>query len=135
MSPAKSRALQEHLDQELAAGKIVPSKSPIAAPCFLVKKADGSLQLVVDYQKLNAVTIPDCYPLPLQQELIHNIAISMAKYYTKLDLCWGFNYIPMAEEDDQEITSQELTAFITKYALYESRVMPFRFCNALAACE
>lgn len=41
----------------------------------------------------------------------------------------------MAEQEDQEITSQELTAFITKYRLYESCVMPFGFCNAPAACE
>lgn len=49
MSPAESKALTEYLDTELTDGKIRPSKSPIAAPCFYVKKSDGSLRLVVDY--------------------------------------------------------------------------------------
>src|SRR5258708_1857344 len=41
-------------------GQIQPSKSPV----FFVKKKDGSLHLVQDYQKLNAVTIKNSYPAP-----------------------------------------------------------------------
>lgn len=49
MSPAESTSRREYLDKEIADGKIRPSKSPTAAPCFFVKKKDGSLRLVVDY--------------------------------------------------------------------------------------
>jgi hypothetical protein len=38
LSPAESIALREYLDEEIAAGKIRPSKSPIASPCFFVIK-------------------------------------------------------------------------------------------------
>ncbi|CEL62903.1 hypothetical protein RSOLAG1IB_12602 [Rhizoctonia solani AG-1 IB] len=49
MTDAESRALKEHLDTKVATGKIRPSKSPAGAPVMFVKKADGSLRLVVDY--------------------------------------------------------------------------------------
>ncbi|QRW01588.1 Retrotransposable element Tf2 protein [Ceratobasidium sp. AG-Ba] len=42
LSPIESRTIKEFIDQELADGKIRPSKSPIASPCFFVKKKDGS---------------------------------------------------------------------------------------------
>ncbi|QRV84915.1 Retrotransposable element Tf2 protein [Ceratobasidium sp. AG-Ba] len=65
------RTIKEFIDQELADGKIRPSKSPIASPCFFVKKKDGSLRLVTDYRKINNITIPDQFPMPLQKEEDH----------------------------------------------------------------
>lgn len=47
--PAEDRAMWEYIEAELASAKISPSKSPLAAPCFFVKKSDGSLRMVVDY--------------------------------------------------------------------------------------
>ena len=41
----------------IAKGFIRPSKSPFGSPVLLVKKADGSLCLCVDYHKLNDITI------------------------------------------------------------------------------
>ncbi|QRV73374.1 Transposon Tf2-1 polyprotein [Ceratobasidium sp. AG-Ba] len=38
LSPIESRTIKEFIDQELADGKIRPSKSPIASPCFFVKR-------------------------------------------------------------------------------------------------
>ena len=40
-----------------------PSKSPMAAPVFFVKKKDGGLRLVQDYRALNAMTVKNKYPL------------------------------------------------------------------------
>ncbi|CCO37136.1 hypothetical protein RSOLAG1IB_12135 [Rhizoctonia solani AG-1 IB] len=47
MTDVESRALKEHLESEVATGKIRPSKSPAGAPVMFVKKANGSLRLVV----------------------------------------------------------------------------------------
>ncbi|QRW20949.1 Retrotransposable element Tf2 protein [Rhizoctonia solani] len=49
MTDAESKALKQHIDKELATGKIRPSTSSTGAPVMFVKKADGSLRLVVDY--------------------------------------------------------------------------------------
>ncbi|KAF8749934.1 Retrotransposon gag protein [Rhizoctonia solani] len=50
MTDAESKALKQHIDEELATGKIRPSTSSAGAPVMFVKKADGSLRLVVDYR-------------------------------------------------------------------------------------
>ena len=61
----------------------------MAAPVFFVKKKDRGLRLVQDYCTLNAMTVKNKYPLPLIPELIAKLR--RAKYFTKLDVRWGFN--------------------------------------------
>ncbi|KAB5587760.1 Transposon Ty3-G Gag-Pol polyprotein [Ceratobasidium theobromae] len=74
MTPAESLALKEQLDSELAAGEIRPSTSPAGAPVMFVKRADGHLHLVVDYRRLNNITIKSRYALPsCQDELIEKL--------------------------------------------------------------
>ncbi|QRV81327.1 Transposon Tf2-1 polyprotein [Ceratobasidium sp. AG-Ba] len=127
LSPIESRTIKEFIDQELADGKIRPSKSPIASPCFFVKKKDGSLRLVTDYWKINNITIPDQFPMPLQVELVDQV--KNAKIYSKLDLRWGFNNIRIKEGDEWK------TAFRTAYGIYEYLVMPFGLKNAPAVLQ
>jgi len=45
----------------------------MASPFFFVKKKDGKLPPIQDYQKLNNMMIKNKYPLPLITELINNI--------------------------------------------------------------
>jgi len=65
------------------------------SPILFVKKTDGSLQLCVDYQGLNAGTIKNRYPLPLLQETL--IRLSNSKYFTTLDIRGAYNLVQMAE--------------------------------------
>lgn len=98
MTPGESKSLRTYLDEELARGKIRTTKSPGGAPVMFVKKADGSLRLVVDYQKLNEVTIKDRHPLPRQDDLMEKL--QRAKVFTKFDLRWGYNNIRVREGDE-----------------------------------
>jgi len=43
LSPLEQTALDEFITENLATGQIQPSKSPMASPCFFIKKKDGSL--------------------------------------------------------------------------------------------
>ena len=43
LSPIEQAELDKLLEENLASGQICPSKSPMAAPFFFVKKKDGSL--------------------------------------------------------------------------------------------
>ncbi|QRW21782.1 Retrotransposable element Tf2 protein [Rhizoctonia solani] len=127
MTDAESKALKQHIDKELATGKIRPSTSSAGALVMFVKKADGSLRLVVDYRKLNDVTHKNVYPLPRQDNLMAKLR--NAKLFTKLDLRWGYNNVRIKEGDEWK------TAFRTKYGLFEYLVMPFGLTNAPAAFQ
>ncbi|QRW20629.1 Retrotransposable element Tf2 protein [Rhizoctonia solani] len=127
MTNAESKTLKQHIDKELAMGKIRPSTSSAGAPVMFVKKADGSLRLVVDYRKLNKVTHKNVYPLPRQDDLMAKLR--HAKIFTKLDLRWGYNNVRIKEGNEWK------TAFRTKYGLFEYLVMPFGLTNALAAFQ
>jgi hypothetical protein len=70
LSEEELRALREWLKEMEKTGKIRRSTSPAGSPILFVPKPNGrGLRLCVDYQGLNAVTIPNRYPLPLMQEL------------------------------------------------------------------
>ncbi|QRW22954.1 Reverse transcriptase (RNA-dependent DNA polymerase) [Rhizoctonia solani] len=127
MTDAKSKALKQHIDKELATGKIRPSTSSTGTPVMFVKKADGSLQLVVDYRKLNNITHKNIYPLPRQDDLMAKL--QHTKIFTKLYLCWGYNNVWIKEGDERK------TAFRTRYSLFEYLVMPFGLTNAPVAFQ
>jgi hypothetical protein len=116
------KALKEYLDENLAKGFIVPSKSPAGAPILFAKKKDGSLRLCVDYRKLNSITVKDRFPIPLINSLIDRL--QSAKIFTKIDLRGAYNLVRIHEPD------QWKTAFRTRYGNYEYRVMPFGLSNA-----
>jgi len=63
LSPAGQKELHDFLCKNLVNSCIHPSKSPMGAPMFFVKKKDRSLHLVQDYQKLNEITVKNSYPL------------------------------------------------------------------------
>ena len=98
LSPLEQAELDAFLEENLHTGRIQPSKSPIAAPVFFIKKKDGLLQLVQDYHVLNAITIKHRYSLPLISQLISQL--HRARYFTKLDVCWGFNNVCIKPGDE-----------------------------------
>jgi len=91
LSLLEQAKLDAFLEENLCTERIRPSKSPIAAPVFFIKKKDGSLWLVQDYCVLNAMTVKNRYPFPFISKLVSQL--HGARYFTKLDVCWGFNNI------------------------------------------
>jgi hypothetical protein len=99
LSEEKLKLLREYLDENLAKGFIRESVLFIGAPIFFIpKKGDEKDRPVIDYRKLNTITIKDRYPLLLASELRDRIG--KAKYFTKLDQCAGFNLIRIKEGDE-----------------------------------
>jgi hypothetical protein len=68
---AKQTEINAFLEEALATGHIRKSKSSLGAPVFFIKKKDGKLCFVQNYQTLNAITRKNQYPLPLIDDLIH----------------------------------------------------------------
>jgi len=122
LSLLEQTELDAFLEENLRTGRIRPSKSPIAAPVFFIKKKDGSLRLVQDYRVLNAVTVKNRYPLPLISELVSQL--HGAKYFTKLDVRWDFNNVRIKPGDEWK------TAFCTNRSLFEPLVMFFGMTNS-----
>jgi hypothetical protein len=127
LSLDEQKQLDEFLDEQLSTGRIRPSKSPMASPFFFVKKKDGKLRPVQDYRKLNDMTVKNRYPLPLITELIDSL--QNAKYFTKLDVRWGYNNIRIKEGDEHK------AAFRTNRGLFEPLVMFFGLTNSPATFQ
>jgi hypothetical protein len=89
--PKEQKEMDKFIKDNLDKGYIRPSQSPMASPTFFIKKKDGGLWPCQDYQYLNDWTIKNAYPFPLISELMNKI--KDAKYFTKLDVCWGYNNV------------------------------------------
>ena len=123
----EQKELDDFLDENLKSSHIWPSKSPFVSTFFFIKKKDGHLCPVQDYQKLNNITIKNCYPLPLISELIDKL--KTAKYFTKLNIHRGYNNIQMKDGDEWK------AAFQANQGLFEPLVMFFRLTNSPATFQ
>jgi RNase H-like domain found in reverse transcriptase/Reverse transcriptase (RNA-dependent DNA polymerase)/Integrase zinc binding domain len=127
MNPQELKVIRKWLDDNLAKGFIRESRARCAAPLLLAAKPGGGVRICQDYRGLNNITIKNRYPLPLIRETLD--ALCNAKVYTKLDIIAAFNNIRIAEGDIWK------TAFITRFGLFETLVMPFGLCNAPATFQ
>ncbi|KAF2352199.1 hypothetical protein FHG87_017046 [Trinorchestia longiramus] len=82
------------------AGTVRISKSPWASPLMMVPKPNGEYRLCGDYRRLNAIAIPDRFPIPHLQDFSANL--HGATIFSKIDLAHAFHQIPIDEESIQK---------------------------------
>lgn len=126
-NPALKDEIEQQISDMLKSGVIQPSHSAFSSPALLVKKKDGTWRLVIDYRKLNAITVKGTYPMPVIDELLDELA--HAKWFTKLDLRAGYHQIRMAPGEEYK------TAFQTHTGHYEYTVMSFGLTGAPATFQ
>jgi hypothetical protein len=127
MTLTEQTEMDAFLEEALATGCIRQSKSPLGAPVFFIKKKDGKLRFVQDYRALNAITRKNRSPLPLIDDLIHQL--KDARYFTKLDVHWGYNNVRIHKGDEWK------AVFRTNRGLFEPLVMYFSLTNSPATFQ
>ena len=111
----------------LGNGIIEPSVRPWASPVVLVKKADNTLRLCIDYRNLNKATTKDSYHLPHIQNTLDTLYGN--NLFTTLDLLKGYHQTEVKE------SSCEKTAFTTHIGLFQYILLPFGLTNAPASFQ
>ena len=125
MDPTELKELKTQLQELLDKGFIRPNVSPWGAPILFVKKKDDTLQMCIDYWKINKVTVKNKYPLPRIEDLFDQL--KKASVFSKIDLRSGYYELRVKEVDVPKLV------FRTRYGHVEFLVMPFGLTNALAA--
>lgn len=131
-APFLQDEIGRQVDKLLKDNIIQESHSPWSAPVHLVpKKMDASgekkYRMVVDYRRLNDITIDDKYPLPNITDLFDKLG--KCSYFSTLDLASGYHQIEVEKNDRQK------TAFSTQNGHYEFSRMPFGLKTAPATFQ
>lgn len=119
--------IERQITDMLEQGIITESNSPYNSPLWIVpKKVDNSglkkWRIVIDYRKLNEITISDKFPIPNIESILDKLG--RAQYFSTLDLAKGFHQILVKDEDRCK------TAFSTPLGHFEFTRMPFGLKNA-----
>ncbi|KAE8892752.1 hypothetical protein PF005_g6975 [Phytophthora fragariae] len=111
VSKAEGDVMVSEIQQYQELNLIRPSSSPWVSPVLMIRKPDGGIRFCIDYQRLKAVTIKDCYPIPLIGDILD--VLGKAKLFSTMDIASGYWNVPMVAD------SIEKTAFTCKYGLFE----------------
>jgi len=124
LSRQEEEIMKEWLEGMIEAGMITKcsNQCPTAAPLMFVGKKDGSKRPVIDYRRLNDVTVRDSYPLPRIDQIMDQVRGS--KIFSKFDMKSGYNQIRVKPGKEW------LTAFVTSQGVFQMNVMTFGFMNA-----
>ena len=122
LAPELVKEFKKQVDDMLAKGVLVSSKSEWCSVPVFVKKKDGGWRMALDYRRLNNQMVFDSYPLPNLWDMLQSLI--GYEMYTCLDANWGFWNLPVGEE------SRKYTAITTPWGLYEFTVLPFGIKNS-----
>lgn len=125
-SPASKEVIDKQMDTWLKLEVIEPSRSPWAAPVFIVYR-NHKPRMVIDLRRLNDRVVADEFPLPRQEEILQSL--SGSRYLSTLDALAGFTQLSVKEADRDKL------AFRTHRGLFQFKRMPFGYRNGPAVFQ
>ena len=125
LSPEERKQVDEVFDRQRAEGRLVDAEigSPVGWQVFVVKK-NGKWRPVVDLRPLNAVTVPDAYPLPIQEDIVD--AIKGMVWLSIFDLLMAYYQRGVHPANWWKL------AIVTHRGHEMFTVAPMGFCNSVA---
>ncbi len=117
-----TQKLKKEIDKMESEDLISKSDSKYASPAFIILKRNGQIRLVVDYRKLNSITLAETYPFPAVEDQLKGLHGSLI--FSQIDLNKGFYQIEMNPEDIKK------TSFVLPFGQYQFHVMPFGLKNS-----
>jgi hypothetical protein len=117
--------LHTWVDEMSELGVIEKANSPWSSPIFPVKRDDPSKapRWVLDMRKVNEVTVPDAYGIPIMTSVLDNVG--EAKYISSIDFTKSYYQVPL------ETSSRPKTAFfVPDRGQYQFTVVPFGAVNS-----
>ena len=120
-SPANREVIDKQMDKWIQLGIIEHSKSPWAAPTFIVYQ-NVKPHMVIDYWKLNEIAISDEYPLPKQEDILQ--ALKGSQWLSTLDTSAGFTQVEVEPKEREKL------AFQMHRGLWQFVRMPFGYKNS-----
>ena len=84
-------------------------------------------RVCIDYQKLNAATKKDHFPLPFIDQILDKL--SGQGFYSFIDGYSGYNQLAIHPDDQEKMT------FTCPFGTYAFQRMPFGLCNAPATFQ
>ena len=90
----KLEAAKAEIDLLLFHGIFRPSSSQWASPLHMAPKGNGRWRPTGDFRRLNALTVPDRYPIPWIEDIL--LSLHGSKIFTTLDLNRAYFQIPVA---------------------------------------
>jgi len=122
-TPYKMQALvDQEIEKMLAMGVIERPEAAYASLLVLVKKADGTYRVCINFKELNKITVFDPEPMMSPDAIFPKLARS--QFYSTFDFCKGYWAIPMEKQ------SKDYTTFVSSRSLMRFRVMPFVMVNS-----
>ncbi|XP_042149026.1 uncharacterized protein LOC121837496 [Ixodes scapularis] len=101
-APEDRRFLEKQIKKLLDQGVILPASGPWAFPAVVVSRGDKK-RLCVSYAPLNERTITVVYPLPLVDDIIHDIA--GCAYFDTMDLKSAYWQVSLRPQDYEKTTT------------------------------